>query len=839
MSPPTLSLLLKARAQEFCERYLPNGKQIGNEWLVGDPYGAPGKSTAVQLTGPKRGLWIDRANPSEHGDLLGLLEIQLGDKIKSYDEARRFLGLPEWKPGQNGNGHVAPPFNPLSMTFTRKGQPPIKPVAAWPYHSSDGQIVAYTCRFQNPDGSKDVIPMRLIDGKWRWKGWTGTEPRPIYNLHHLTRRASDPVLIVEGEKTADAAARIFPKYVVITWQGGSKSVERADLSPLLSRKTQIVLWPDADPPGRSAMTYLKARLPSAVLVKLPPSLPDGWDLADPAPDFISPQGLLDAALNPPAPVPSDSEPFRLLGYDDHAYWYFSCTGQTLAITASSHTEMELQRLAPDGWWAENFPGRQSTDYRAAAKSLIARQHQTGFFNPDIVRGLGCWIDPDPKTSLPRVIYHAGDRLFIDGIETPLSAYRGSFLYPRRRRLDIDLSTPATLEETALLIDLCRRFNWTNHDSSSWILPGLCCAAIVCGALDWRPHGWLTGRRGSGKTWLYGQVIARIIGICLKVQSATTSAGIRQALGSDALAVIFDEIERNHQRAQDRISDIFELARQSSAESGGAILKGTTSGEARTYRIRSTFLFCSISMGSVESADESRITRMDLSRPIQEDWPEIKSLWSKTLLRDDFCARIRARTIRLASVIRQNASTYADAIAQAAGDSRTGQQYGAIAAGFLSLTSDQPISSQDAFQWASSIDWDAFRPDASSEEDDPSRCLDILLQAKIDLQHPDGTRFNSSIGELLRNCQSSNPSNPKFQPSYDALLRSGVHPISHAFDVANRHSALDRIFHGSPYASGWKEHLARLPGADSKNITYKPPGGKFLRATRIPFAILDQ
>jgi hypothetical protein len=31
------------------------------------------------------------------------------------------------------------------------------------------------------------------------------------------------VLLVEGEKTAEAALRIFPTRIITTWQGGSKA----------------------------------------------------------------------------------------------------------------------------------------------------------------------------------------------------------------------------------------------------------------------------------------------------------------------------------------------------------------------------------------------------------------------------------------------------------------------------------------------------------------------------------------------------------------------------------------------------------------------------------------
>ena len=59
------------------------------------------------------------------------------------------------------------------------------------------------------------------------------------------------MLIVEGEKAADAAGALFPDYVAITWPNGGKAAGKADWQPLSGR--DVVLWPDADAPGRDAM----------------------------------------------------------------------------------------------------------------------------------------------------------------------------------------------------------------------------------------------------------------------------------------------------------------------------------------------------------------------------------------------------------------------------------------------------------------------------------------------------------------------------------------------------------------------------------------------------------
>lgn len=839
-----INALLSARAEEFCRRFLPTGHKEGNEWRVGDVMGNPGQSLGVQLVGSNAGLWNDRA-ADQGGKLLDLLKEQFGgDYGRAADEARRFLGLPEFRPGHRNGEHA---FDPLKHPFKRtETAVPALPVAAWPYHSRDGQVIGYACRFEerkaNGEIRKDVMPLRKIDGHWRWKGWSGDEKRPIYGLHRLQQRPDAPVLIVEGEKTCDAAQKIFADCVCITWLGGSKAVSKVDWTPLTgdaaagipARSTPIVLWPDADAPGHQAMLYVRARIPLAVMVKLPKGLPEGWDLADTIPEDMSPRGMIDGALNPGLP-PVSTEPFRLLGFTETGYVYGSnATGLITVIEASEHTEMNLQRIANDEWWMEHYPpakGQMSADYRSASKDLIYRQHQIGFFDNGMARGRGCWIDES------RVIFHAGDRLYIDGVETPLHKYVGKFLYPRRPAIHgIDLSDPLTPDEIKPFFELCGALR-LKDPSRWWFLPGWIVCALVCGVLNHRPHFWLYGGRGSGKSYCYANIIAPMIPWALKALASTTEAGTRQMLGCDALAVLIDELETVSEAALRRHAAMFELMRQSSSETGGAIIKGTMAGNSKIYRIRSCFGLCSIAIGAREAADESRITRLELDKPIPEEFDRIKELWAKTVGDPHWITRFVARCILKAAEIREAAEILTPIVARTAGDSRTGQQYGAIAAGYWLLVSDSAPSQAEAESWAGAMPWATVATD-TDDGDDAHRCLAVLLESKIDAGHHE----HLSVGELLHVVFSKLPNETAHRDAKAALLRHGIHIPREldAFNVANRHQGLSAIYRGTPYASNWRDHLLRLKsdsGAEAETSVFTPTGGTTTRSVRIPREIV--
>jgi putative DNA primase/helicase len=161
-----------------------------------------------------------------------------------------------------------------------------EPSRIWPYRDTDGAILGYVARYETAEGKQIRCWTwgRRGEGEFAWGcgHWSGE--RPLYGLERLAARPDAPVLIVEGEKAADAAQELLPAYVVMTWPGGSNSWHKADLKPLKGRS--VLLWPDNDAPGIECMDKLAALLadPRGLACKVslidPNRMPDGFDAAD-------------------------------------------------------------------------------------------------------------------------------------------------------------------------------------------------------------------------------------------------------------------------------------------------------------------------------------------------------------------------------------------------------------------------------------------------------------------------------------------------------------------------------------------------------------------------------
>lgn len=169
-------------------------------------------------------------------------------------------------------------------------------VAMYTYRGADGLTLGYIGRINVAEG-KQFRPLTYCNGpggrqEWRPKNWDA--PRPLYGLDRLAARPGVPVLVVEGEKAAEAAAALFPTYVVTTSPNGAKAADKADWSPLAGRT--VVIWPDNDREGQ-AYANTVARLVAAAgalsvgIVSVPDGFPEKWDLADPSPDDWAPDQL--------------------------------------------------------------------------------------------------------------------------------------------------------------------------------------------------------------------------------------------------------------------------------------------------------------------------------------------------------------------------------------------------------------------------------------------------------------------------------------------------------------------------------------------------------------------
>lgn len=253
-----LNKLLLLNASAVLHTWIPGGKLQGHEYVCGDIYGNPGRSFSVNIN---TGKWADFA---EGQDLAGFDLISLYARIKGIKNSEAYRLLSEqytnhnpisssdnskdrYKNPKKETKNLAEEYKFIPIPENEYPPEARKPTNIWSYRNKQGQILFYIYRYDLKDGRKIFCPWSYTDkGSWMKKAWK--DPRPLYNLHLLEKRPKNPVLIVEGEKAADAANKIAGSiYNVITWPGGAKAINKVDWTPLKNKS--ILIWPDNDEAG--------------------------------------------------------------------------------------------------------------------------------------------------------------------------------------------------------------------------------------------------------------------------------------------------------------------------------------------------------------------------------------------------------------------------------------------------------------------------------------------------------------------------------------------------------------------------------------------------------------
>ena len=736
----------------------------------------------------------------------------------------------------------------LGITPTR----PEPPLAKWDQHwrySDDFYVV----RRNTPDG-KDIRPLSWDGERWQLKA--PPAPRPLLNLDQLRTRTGT-VLIVEGEKTADAAAKLYPKAIVTTWPSGCKAIDKADWSPLENRR--VILWPDADPPGQQAMDKLAQRLLAlpvkrVQMVAPPAEVPEGWDLADA--DWTLEQAAayikanifeplkLDAAIEPEP----DDEPdlpdldanahFTCLGFDGDGYYYQPHnTGQILRLARSSHTSTNLVALADVDYWRQISPGeRGGIDWTKAAQLLFALSADKGVYNPDRIRGRGAWWDDK------RTVLHLGDRLIVNGKSHPvLKPFSSRYLYQRMTELQGPSNAqPLTDAESYVVWELAERFHW-EVPASGMLLAGWVTLAPICGALRWRPHVWLTAAAGSGKSAILDKYVATLLAdMGLIVAGNTTEAGLRQTLRCDALPVVFDEAETNEKSDQVRMQNILALARVASSESHATLIKGSPSGDVTRFNIRSMFLMSSIATALKQGADRSRFAQLTLRSPNElpkeeriQHWEALEKDLDK-YLHHETAVRLLARTTNLVPIIRKSIRVFTRIAAAHFDSQRLGDQYGTLMAGAWSLMSSQVATEADARQLIESNNWEPYSQ--STEIPDERRCLQRILQHPVRVEADDKT-YTRTLGELVEIAgHTASDMDISAGQAQSTLGRYGlrVDREQMLLFVSNTAEALATILRDSPWSHSWATVLSRIQGASKAGSVRFKGAGAVSRAVALRF-----
>ena len=721
-------------------------------------------------------------------------------------------------------------------------KPPLKGAENfWIY--SETFIVA---RFPN----KKIRPLFFNGTKWEYKA--PPAPRPLLNLKQLLADKTKTVLIVEGEKACDAAQKLFPSSICTTWASGCKAINKTDWKPLKGRK--IFLFPDNDQVGFEAMERLAQLLFSIGVetikqVNPPDEVKQGWDLADAtwttkeAIKFVN-QRLFYVSkkeqveeLIPQVETETEVDKyFQCLGFDGETYFYQPrATGQVTKLSRAGHTSTNLVSIAPLSYWETLYPAKSGANWTQAASNLFEASANVGVYSPNRIRGRGAYIDKK------HTLLHLGEEIICNGERLSILKklpFKTNYIYQRSANLYGCGNEPPLSDSAAYeILELAQRFQW-DVQASGMLLAGWVALAPICGALDWRPHVWLTGGAGTGKSAILDRFISPLLAdMGVHVSGNTTEAGLRQTLKSDALPIIFDEAESNEKSDQQRMQSILALARVASSETNAQMIKGSPNGEVIRFHLRSMFFLSSISTALKQGADRTRFAQLTLKTTSSLNKHERAFHWEQlekdldNKINDLTAKKLISRTFSLINTIKKNIKVFSRLAGEKFDSQRLGDQYGALLAGAYSLMSSGLVDLQTAEQMINSVSWDSYSE--STELPDERRCLQTILQHSVKIDKTD-----ILLGELVEIAGGKYHTFVESEQAQDTLGRNGLKVNNDFLMVSNTSEALREILNGTSWQHSWSQVLTRLPNAQKAPATRFKGQGSVAKAVKIPVISLD-
>ncbi len=310
------------------------------------------------------------------------------------------------------------------------------------------------------------------------------------------------------------------------------------------------------------------------------------------------------------------------------------TGDIVTLPTRDLTLARLTALFGSDWVESRFVDVNEQGNRVfrgleAALFFGGLCQRCGIWSEDRRRGPGVWRDADGT-----VLLNAHEGLINAATGKLLSQderVRHGVLYDVVRKSDrVGMTVAALLREPeqspadALLLHF-QAWGYATT-TAPYLLASWTAVAALLPALPVRPHVWVYGRAGSGKTSLAASITAAMDGGSIVIDggaTAHTAAGLRQSIGAASLPIIFDEAEvhssndpRLIERARAVISWALSQARAGYTSSGDGAntigsSRGTPSGRAMVSQAMTSWCWLSISPPELQEADRGRMVLLEM------------------------------------------------------------------------------------------------------------------------------------------------------------------------------------------------------------------------------------
>ena len=378
-------------------------------------------------------------------------------------------------------------------------------------------------------------------------------------------------------------------------------------------------------------------------------------------------------------------PFIFLGHDDSAY-YVIPENQNIPLRIKRGETMIknwLKEIAPFEWWYKHFQSvdeDENISFNLAGAIAWFRKTSwmKGIYNDEKILGLGVHKDGDD------IVFNTGNELYVNNKIVSYNNFKGKNIYCRSK-IHLELKgTEWTIKDGTNLIRQLKTFKFERL-IDYMVISGFIAIAPFSSILEKRPHMWIAGNSGLGKSTLIDLIVKPGVG---KNQAIFTEGGLtseaffRQECGKDCRVPIIDEFDSHNKYDVLTIKNILKLAR--SCYGGFMAGKGSADQKSIKYNLKLMFCFASVNVTIDNKAEISRIIICRMKEKNDKEY--MKEI-------DNFMG-MRLRVFNRIKLLIEYIKSAKELIMNHGYDNRTADTYAPFIAGFWIIISDNPFFQGD-------------------------------------------------------------------------------------------------------------------------------------------------
>jgi putative DNA primase/helicase len=535
---------------------------------------------------------------------------------------------------------------------------------------------------------------------------------------------------------------------------------------------------------------------------------DGWDIAD---AFKEKLDLLEIINTTPEYKPKKNEIqenkieesfFRFLGYSDDLH-YFLLTKERIVVSIprSSFTSSKILQLAPLTFWTlydfvtphGNIKVTQAQDW------LQSESQKMGRFDSLKIRGTGVWRDGN------KFILNTGSYLeFPDGKKLEYHEFKSNYFYVSSSITFDDLGVKeSTWVEGSQLRALFESQKWVSKKAGLACL-GWSLIAPMAGALSWRPHIWIEGKKGTGKSYVLENLMERLLGsFVFKGSGGSTESAVRRSVRNTALPIILDEMKITVKNDENKIYEKLNLARDASSDISAIRAVTSRDGGVDLFIVRSMFCFSSDQPPQIDHAIDSRIIRAELKSVPNEELAEFTKtkkrdtkIWIESIKNPE---KYRKRIFNRIEKIVNDITYISDYFLSVTGNQRESDNWSPVIASLWHLENDKDLqTSNEGKEFLKK--WESY---LSEEKESLNPDEDTVIESILgySIQTDIGKRL--TVSEILTSYSHDSPERTE-------LERNGIklNEKENILIISKKHANIQKMLIGTTFEKNYDAQIKR-------------------------------